>query len=47
MYMKQQTKQNWGDMETLIKIEKCSDGTLAKHVRYPSGLVVIEFVEGK
>lgn len=33
-------------METLIKFEKCADGTLAKWVRLASGLVVIEFVDG-
>lgn len=34
------------DMETLIYTEVCSDGSLAKWVRYPSGLVVIEFDNG-
>jgi len=30
-------------METLIYFEKCADGSLAKYIRYPSGLVVIHF----
>lgn len=29
--------------ETLIKTERCKDGTLARWVRLASGLVIVEF----
>lgn len=30
-------------METLIKTERCADGTLAKYIKNVYGVVVIEF----
>ncbi len=30
-------------METLVKTERCADGSLAKYVKMANGVVVVEF----
>lgn len=32
-------------METLIKTERCKDGTLARYIRDAHGIVYVEFVQ--
>lgn len=44
--MKNIDNNNGGDMETLIKIEQCADGSLAKYFKQANGVVIVEFNGG-